>query len=78
MKVKIISFDELTDSQKEEVPDNGAGKEDSNYLLIEDNNGFYCGLWSDAMEPEDANFLRDLYWIKDLLLDVYEMGRTNQ
>ena len=76
--VKIISFDDLTESQKEEVPDNGCGKEYANYLLLTDKKGHYCGLWSDAMEPEDATFGRDLKWIKDLLIDVYKMGETGQ
>lgn len=79
IKVKIIQYDDLTDAQKEEASTNGCGKEYANYLLLNDGDGNYCGLWSDAMEPEDATFTRDLKWIKDLLIEAYKMGeQTNK
>lgn len=43
------------------LSNNGSGKEYANYILIED--GDYRICYSDAIEPEDAKFSRDLDWI---------------
>ena len=50
---------------KDNLPNNGCGKEYANYILIED--GEYKACYSSAMEPEDASFGRDLSWIVDEL-----------
>ena len=55
---------------RDELPNNGAGKEWASYLLIED--GEYRACYSTAMEPEDATFGRDLSWIRDELLRASE------
>ena len=47
---------------KEDLSNCGSGKDYASYLLIED--GDYRVCYSDAMEPEDATFGRDLKWIK--------------
>lgn len=63
MKITTCDYDELPDwVSKEDLPDNGSGREYASYLLIED--GKYKAVYSDAMEPEDARFYRDLGWIK--------------
>lgn len=47
---------------RDDLSNNGSGKEWSSYLVIEDGN--YRAVYSDAMEPEDCTFGRDLRWIK--------------
>ena len=41
----------------------------------------YCGNFKrefeDCMQPEDANFNKDLGWIPELLLEVYGLGVKN-
>ena len=64
MKVTIVyglhQLPEWVD--RSDLPNNGAGKDYASYLLIED--GDYRACYSDAMEPEDTTFGRDLKWIK--------------
>ena len=74
MKIEILSYDDLTDVQKEDMPNNGAGKECATYIKISDGH-FLVALLSDAMEPEDATFDRDLSWIAPLLKIVYDLDR---
>lgn len=63
MKTSIVSFMELPELvDASELPNNGGGKEYASYLVIED--GEYRKVYSSAMEPEDAQFHRDLDWIK--------------
>ena len=59
--VKLVNFDDLTTDEKLGVSNNGYGKEYASYIVIEDENG--KRIYSDAMEPEDATFFRDLSWI---------------
>lgn len=67
MLVQIVTFDQLpTWVDRDSLPDNSSGKEYANYLIIED--GHYRSCQSDAMEPEDCRFTRDLSWIKDEIL----------
>jgi hypothetical protein len=74
MKITLESFEDLTDEEKNNVPNNGSGKEYANYIRVE-HNGETLFLESDAMEREDAVFLRDLSWIIDALNKCYEIGR---
>lgn len=73
MKIQKLNYEDLTLLEADLAPDNGSGKDMSNYLRItyEDGNSVTV---SDAMEPEDATFSRDLSWIKDALLMAYEQG----
>ncbi len=64
-KVSLVSFDDLKKEEQEDQPNNGAGKEYASYILIE--SPFGRRIYSDAMEPEDAVFYRDLNWIVDEL-----------
>lgn len=67
----------LTDSDwvdETKLPNNGGGKEYASYLLIEDEAG--RRVYSDAMEPEDCRFYRDLEWIKTELDRAHEMIRS--
>jgi len=63
--VKVISYEDLTAEEKEDVSNNGSGKEYAGYILIEDKDG--RRIYSDAMEPEDCTFSRNLSWILDEL-----------
>lgn len=63
MIASILSYEDLPDwvDKKYGLSNNGCGKEDASYIVIED--GDYKVCYSDAMEPEDASFGRDLSWI---------------
>ena len=74
MKIEILSYDDLTENQKDNVSDNGAGKEWANYLKVSNGN-LLISLESDAMEPEDVSFGRDLNWIAPLLQKGYDLDR---
>jgi len=74
MKTENITYGDLTQTEKDEVPDNGAGKEYAGYLRVS-HNGKTIALESDAMEPEDCVFYRDLSWIGPLLHKVFLLGK---
>ena len=74
MKVSTMSYDELPEDVKEEQPDNGSGKEYANYIKVEIE-GEVDKYYSDAMEPEDASFSRDLSWIVGALMEAYQAGK---
>jgi hypothetical protein len=77
MKIYMGSYDKLPAwVDKDTLNNNGSGKEWANYLIIED--GAHNRVYSDAMEPEDATFCRDLYWIADELQTVYNAGLRTQ
>ena len=71
--LKIIScgFEDLDEEEKELVPNNGSGTE---YIKIIHNEKVIL-LESDAMEPEDATFGRDLNWIYEACRKCYEIGK---
>lgn len=73
MDISIKSYDELPEGLKEEASNNGAGKDYALYIYVE-HNGELIACESDAMEPEDATFGRDLNWIVGLLRKVYKVG----
>ena len=75
MEIRMLTFDDLTEEEKESVPNNGSGKDYANYLKIT-HNGEVIALHSDAMEPEDARFYRDLKWIGSLIEKVYEIAKN--
>jgi len=72
LKVELINFDDLTEDEKEIVPNNGRGKEFANYIKISDN-GKLIALLSDAVEPEDATFRRDFNFVSTFEA-VYKIG----
>ena len=71
--VALVGFDDLTDEEKCGVSNNGSGKEYANYIRVTNNGETIC-LESDAMEPEDCRFSRDLSWIVDAIKQAYEIG----
>ena len=74
MKTENLKYDDLSQSEKDCVPNNGAGKEYAGYLRVS-HNGKTIALESDAMEPEDCVFYRDLSWIEPLLHKVFLLGK---
>jgi len=66
MKILIVNYEDLPKwVDKDDLPNNGCGKESASYLVIEDVD--YKAYYSDAMAPEDTSFNRDLSWIKEEL-----------
>jgi hypothetical protein len=68
-------YEELPEEVNKEwgLSDNGSGKESASYI-IQKVDGQIISVESDAMEPEDASFGRDLRWIKKALEDAYNLG----
>jgi len=73
LNIKLWRYEDLTEVQREDMPDNGSGKEYAGYLMVSEGVRLIA-LESDAMEPEDCSFSRDLKWIPALLKKVYEKG----
>ncbi len=74
INVKIMNYNELPDDiKKQPLSNNGSGKEDAQYLVVFKNSKI-IRVESDAMEPEDASFSRDLHWIKDAILEAYQIA----
>ena len=76
LELVIVGYEGLTDDEKESVSNNGSGKEYAAYLRVI-HNGTCIMLESDAMEPEDASFTRDLGWVLHALRDCYERGKED-
>lgn len=77
LEIKIVSYDELPEEIDRDwgLSNNGCGKEYADYLLLY-YNGKLLRCESDAMEREDACFYRNLSWIKDAVLEAYELGKS--
>ena len=76
LEINSIDFDDLTEEQQEDQPDNGSGKEYANYLKIT-HGGVVVAIHSDAMEPEDCGFNRDLRWVEGAIKQAYELGKAD-
>lgn len=72
-KVELQDFEALTPVEREGASNNGYGKEYANYIRVT-HNGETLYLESDACEPEDKTFGRDLAWIVDAIQKAYEIG----
>jgi len=87
MTIEKLYFHQLPEDAKEDMPSNGCDKEDAGYIHIAWDDGTH-EYHSDAMEPEDAKFSRDLAWVVTLLKKVadlsfdagrdYEWGRLKE
>ena len=71
--VTIEGFNDLSPDEQDSMPNNGVGKQYASYLRIR-SYGETILLKSDAIEPEDKTFFRDLSWIKEALEDAYLFG----
>ena len=76
LKITSPQFEELTEDERKSVSNNGSGKEYASYIRVE-HDGKTILLESDAMEPEDAVFFRDLSWIMDIIERAYEIGKID-
>lgn len=74
--VEIVSYDDLEEEEKEGVSNNGSGKEYASYIRVI-HDGSILFVESDAMEPEDAKFGRDLNWIVNALNTCYKLGQND-
>lgn len=74
LEVNLIRFHDLTEDEQDNQPDNGCGKDDANYLRVS-YGGKTIAVYSDAMEPEDCLFYRDLNWIQSAIKNAYELGK---
>lgn len=72
-KVKQMRYEDLDEDQRQDLSDNGCGERFADYLVIEID-GENVGVYSNAMEPEDVCFSRDLSWIKVELEAAYKRG----
>lgn len=77
--VIVCNYDKFTEKEQQEWchSDNGCGKEFATYI-VEKVNGKIINVNSDAMEPEDASFSRNLSWIVGSLKDAYKLGKSNK
>lgn len=73
LKVKVVSFNDLTEEERRHQPNNGRGKEYANYLKIIDGMETVTVL-SDAVEPEDATFTRDFRNVVEAIKLAYKIG----
>lgn len=78
MEAKILNWEELKSAVGEAEAEgfsnnNGSGRVYADYYVFY-RNGKVFDWHSDAMEPEDARFSRDLNWIGSLVLRAYEQG----
>lgn len=77
LAVDVCGYSELTEEQQRSgLPDNGHGKESAAYLIVTHNEKEIFVV-SDAMEPEDASFDRDLAWVKYAIEKAYELGKKD-
>ena len=77
MKIERLHYSDLSEELKERAQfesDCGCGREYASYLVLYDAQGQFIQMYSDAMEPEDASFYRDLDWIEDAILNAYQRG----
>jgi hypothetical protein len=73
LKVNLVNFDDLTDEEQKFQPNNGWGKEVANYIKLVDGTETIMIL-SDAFEPEDGTFRRDLSDVVDAIKEAYKIG----
>lgn len=75
--VEMLRYEELPKSITDGMSNNGCGKKYASYLVIW-HHGHIIGVYSDAMEIEDARFCRDLDWIQDEIKKAYELGLSDK
>lgn len=78
-KLEVITnedYNNLTNQEKEDIPNNGAGAEYANYVRVK-YDGETLFLINDAIEPEDATFKRDLRPLVDFISEAYEIGKID-
>lgn len=74
MKLETLTYEDLTEEEREDAPNNGHSAVAARYLRVQFSPDEKPVVYSDAMEPEDATFLRDLNWVLDAISTAYETG----
>ena len=75
---EMVNYEDLPNEvEKANLSNNGCGKEYARYLLIW-HKGKLFNHYSDAMEPEDVAFYRDLDWIGPALEEAYALGKLER
>lgn len=72
-KVELVGYEDLTKEQQIQQPNNGNGREYANYIKVT-HNGKVIDILSDAVEPEDATFIRDFSDVVDMIREAYQLG----
>ena len=73
-RITIENYNNLNPDEQSHTSNNGIGKIYANYLRIKYKDKTIA-LYSDAIEPEDTSFHRDLQWIKTELEKAYLLGK---
>ncbi len=71
--VELQNYEDLSDDDRVGISHNGWGPEYASYVRVI-HRGKTIYLESDAMEPEDARFSRDLNWVVSALMNAYCIG----
>jgi hypothetical protein len=74
LTVRVVDYNNLPENLQDTVPSSYYEEIRTHYLLVEVD-GNIIRVENDCMEPEDATFYRDLYWIKDAIEKAYEIGK---
>lgn len=74
MKLEMLTYEDLTEEERADAPNNGHGAVAARYLRVQFNPNEKNVVYSDAMEPEDATFMRDLNWVLDAVSTAFEAG----
>jgi hypothetical protein len=73
LKVELVDFDDLSKEEQEIQPNNGNGKEYASYIRLT-HGGKTVMILSDAAEPEDLTFYRDLSGVLSAIERAYKLG----
>jgi hypothetical protein len=73
LTVEIAQYENLPEEWKLSVPSQNKYTE---YLVVKLND-FIIRVQPTIWEPEDCLFTRDLAWIKDVIEEVYSIGRQD-
>lgn len=76
LKVEILQYEDLSEEEKYNQPNNGNGKEDANYVVMS-HNGEIVDIISDAVESEDATFSRDFHKVIGAIEMAYKLGKED-
>ncbi len=73
----LVEYENLPPEEQADCSSNGSGAEYSGYLKVKFP-GSDAVYYSDAMEPEDACFHRDLSWVSGVIEQAYEEGLKHE
>ena len=74
LSIEVLSAEDLSEEMKDAFDVKYDDR--SNYMIVE-HDSTPIMVVSDYMEPEDATFFRDLKWVAELLIEVYELGKKD-